>query len=205
MDIDYDYLFKIIVIGDSGIGKSSILLRFADHQYTDNMLSTIGVDFKILTKEYRGKKIKLQLWDVAGQNRFRTITTSYYRGVHGVIMVYNICDKQTFDNMDMWLEEVRKYRGDDCNKILIGNKSDKFNERQVDYNIGKDFAIRNDMPFIETSAKDNINIDQLFEILVGDIYDTIHKTYKGNKDKFKEQNITIDLTKDDNKTCCSIV
>ena len=103
---DYDYLFKLLIIGDAGVGKSSLLLRFADDKFTTAYINTIGVDFKIRSIKYKNKKIKLQIWDTAGQERFRTITSTYYRGAHGVIIVYDVTDRESFDNVKTWIEEI---------------------------------------------------------------------------------------------------
>jgi len=106
MNTEYDYLFKLLLIGDSGVGKSCLLLRFADDTYTESYISTIGVDFKIRTIQLDGKTIKLQIWDTAGQERFRTITSSYYRGAHGIIVVYDTTEAETFNNVKQWLHEI---------------------------------------------------------------------------------------------------
>merc|ERR1712159_656276 len=103
MNPEYDYLFKLLLIGDSGVGKSCLLFRFADDTYQESYISTIGVDFKIRTVELEGKTIKLQIWDTAGQERFRTITSSYYRGAHGIIVVYDVTDQESFNNVKTWL------------------------------------------------------------------------------------------------------
>ena len=124
MGSEYDYLFKILLIGDSGVGKSSVLGRFVDKVFTDTYISTIGVDFKIRTLNIDGKAVKLQIWDTAGQERFRTITTSYYRGVHAVILVYDVTDILSFNNISNWLKEVQRYAPDNAIKLLIGNKCD---------------------------------------------------------------------------------
>ena len=118
MNPDYYYLFKILLIGNSGVGKSSLLLRFADDTFTDNFMPTIGVDFKIRTLEVDGKTIKLQIWDTAGQERFKTITSSYYKGAHGIIVVYDITDKESFKNIDTWMNEVEKHASDNVSRIL---------------------------------------------------------------------------------------
>jgi small GTP-binding protein len=125
------------LIGDSGVGKSCLLLRFADDTYTESFISTIGVDFKIRTIELEGKTVKLQIWDTAGQERFRTITSSYYRGAHGIIVVYDITDAESFANVRMWLKEVERYGSEGVCKLLVGNKSDLTGRRAVEYATGK--------------------------------------------------------------------
>lgn len=140
MNPEYDYLFKLLLIGDSGVGKSCLLLRFADDTYTESYISTIGVDFKIRTIELDGKTIKLQIWDTAGQERFRTITSSYYRGAHGIIVVYDVTDLDSFNNVKQWLHEIDRYACDNVNKLLVGNKCDMSARKVVDYNTAKEFA-----------------------------------------------------------------
>lgn len=127
----------MLLIGDSGVGKSCLLLRFADDTYTESYISTIGVDFKIRTIDLDGKTIKLQIWDTAGQERFRTITSSYYRGAHGIIVVYDCTDQETFSNVKQWLEEIDRYACDNVNKLLVGNKCDLHTKKVVDYTTAK--------------------------------------------------------------------
>jgi Ras-related protein Rab-1A len=116
----YDYLFKLLLIGDSGVGKSCLLLRFADNTYTESYISTIGVDFKIRDITLGGQDVKLQIWDTAGQERFRTITSSYYRGAHGIALVYDVTDQESFDNIKQWTEEVDRYASENVKCILVG-------------------------------------------------------------------------------------
>jgi Ras-related protein Rab-1A len=163
MEPIYDYLFKIIIIGDSGIGKSAILSRFADNAYHNNYISTIGVDFKIKTIFVNGKIIKLQIWDTAGQERFRTITTSYYRGAHIIFVCYDITDRQSFENLEIWLEEIKKYASPNVKIAICGTKMDLTSKREVSCKEGKSFALERGFDFYETSSKDNINVDELFE------------------------------------------
>uniref|UniRef100_A0A8C6SGW5 RAB1A, member RAS oncogene family a n=1 Tax=Neogobius melanostomus TaxID=47308 RepID=A0A8C6SGW5_9GOBI len=160
MGPDCDYLFKLLLIGDSGVGKSCLLLRFADDTYTESYISTIGVDFKIRTIELDGKTIKLQIWDTAGQERFRTITSSYYRGAHGIIVVYDVTDQESFNNVKQWLQEIDRYASENVNKLLVGNKCDLTTKKVVDYTTAKEFADNLGIPFLETSAKSASNVEQ---------------------------------------------
>ncbi|KAJ1734271.1 ras GTPase [Coemansia sp. RSA 2049] len=169
MNPEYDYLFKLLLIGDSGVGKSCLLLRFADDTYTESYISTIGVDFKIRTIELDGKTVKLQIWDTAGQERFRTITSSYYRGAHGIIVVYDVTDGETFSNVKQWLQEIDRYASEGVNKLLVGNKSDLEDKRKVDVTEAKDFADSLSISFLETSAKDSTNVEKAFMTMAGQI------------------------------------
>ncbi|KAF9792929.1 P-loop containing nucleoside triphosphate hydrolase protein [Thelephora terrestris] len=162
MSNDYDFLFKILLIGDSGVGKSCLLLRFAEDSYTESYLSTIGVDFKIRTIDLDGKTIKLQIWDTAGQERFRTITAAYYRGAHGIVVVYDVTDSESFENVRMWLKEIERYAADYVEKLLIGNKADLVAKKVVEYSIAKELADSLNIAFLETSAKDSTNVDEMF-------------------------------------------
>jgi len=123
---DYDFIFKILLIGDSGVGKSCLLLRFADDKYSESFISTIGVDFKIRTVNINGKVIKLQIWDTAGQERFRTITSSYYRGAHGIIVVYDVTDRGTFTSVKQWLQEIERFACSSVNKLLVNSLHSTF-------------------------------------------------------------------------------
>jgi len=169
MNAEYDYLFKLLLIGDSGVGKSCLLLRFADDTYTESYISTIGVDFKIRTVQLEEKTIKLQIWDTAGQERFRTITSSYYRGAHGIIVVYDITDAESFNNVKQWLHEIDRYASENVNKLLVGNKSDMTSKRAVQFDSGKEFADSLGIEFIETSAKNATNVEKAFLAMTSSI------------------------------------
>jgi len=166
---EYDYVFKLVLIGDSGVGKSCLLLRFADDTYTESHISTIGVDFKIRTIQLDGKTIKLQIWDTAGQERFRTITSSYYRGAHGIIVVYDTTDSESFEHVKTWLHEIDRYASENVNKLLVGNKSDLTSKRQVETESAKEFADSVNIPFLETSAKNATNVEDAFMTMAGEI------------------------------------
>ncbi|KAF8654214.1 hypothetical protein AX16_003740 [Volvariella volvacea WC 439] len=184
---EYDYLFKLLLIGDSGVGKSCLLLRFADDTYTESYISTIGVDFKIRTIELEGKTVKLQivcvpqylisvLYICAGQERFRTITSSYYRGAHGIIVVYDVTDNDTFTNVKQWLQEIDRYASEGVNKLLVGNKSDLTSKKVVEYSVAKEFADQLNIPFLETSAKNATNVEQAFLTMAKQIKDRTGST-----------------------------
>jgi small GTP-binding protein len=169
MQAEYDFLFKLLLIGDSGVGKSCLLLRFADDTYTESYISTIGVDFKIRTIDLDGKTIKLQIWDTAGQERFRTITSSYYRGAHGIIVVYDTTDLESFNNVKQWLHEIDRYASDNVNKLLVGNKSDLTTKRAVSFDQAKEFADTLGIEFVETSAKNSTNVEKAFMMMASQI------------------------------------
>uniref|UniRef100_G1Q131 small monomeric GTPase n=1 Tax=Myotis lucifugus TaxID=59463 RepID=G1Q131_MYOLU len=168
MNPEYDYLFKLLLIGDSGVGKSCLLLRFADDTYTESYISTIGVDFKIRTIELDGKTIKLQIWDTAGQERFRTITSSYYRGAHGIIVVYDVTDQGSGHSFCQGLFLLQLFPCQGLNKLLVGNKSD-LTTKKVDNTTAKEFADSLGIPFLETSAKNATNVEQAFMTMAAEI------------------------------------
>ena len=195
--MEYDYLFKLLIIGDSGVGKSSILVQYIDSVYYDNYISTIGVDFKIKTLEMDGKQIKLQIWDTAGQERFRTIISSYYRGARGVILVYDMTDINSFKNLDYWLNEINIHSNINISKLLIGNKCDNLHI-SVTTEEGKLFAEKNNIDFIETSAKTGANIDEAFKKLTSELLKTSLDTKLVSSPKIIIPTNTIKV----NKKCC---
>jgi len=165
----YDYLIKLLLIGDSGVGKSCLLLRFSDDTFTTNFITTIGIDFKIRTIELDGKRIKLQIWDTAGQERFRTITTAYYRGAMGILLTYDVTDENSFQNIRNWMKNIEEYAAENVNKILIGNKCDLVEKKVVDSQKGQQLAANYGIQFLETSAKNNINVEEAFISIARDI------------------------------------
>lgn len=157
----YDSIMKILLIGDSGVGKSCLLVRFVEDKFNPSFITTIGIDFKIKTVEIDGKKVKLQLWDTAGQERFRTLTTAYYRGAMGIILVYDVTDEKTFLNVKTWFKTVSEHANEDAQLLLVGNKSD-LDTRVVTYGQGESLARELGIPFIESSAKDDSNVNEIF-------------------------------------------
>merc|ERR1719171_470778 len=137
----YDFLIKLLLIGDSGVGKSCILVRFADDAFSNSFITTIGIDFKIRTIELDGKRIKLQIWDTAGQERFKTITTAYYRGAMGIMLVYDVTNEKSFDNIKNWIRNIEEHASADVEKMILGNKCDMNDRRQVSKDRGEQLAI----------------------------------------------------------------
>lgn len=174
---DYDFLVKLLLIGDSGVGKSCLLLRFSDDSFTTSFITTIGIDFKIRTIELDGKRIKLQIWDTAGQERFRTITTAYYRGAMGILLVYDVTDESSFNNIKNWIRNIEQHASDNVNKILVGNKADMDeSKRAVPTARGQALANEYGIKFFETSAKTNLNVEQVFFSIARDIKQRLAET-----------------------------
>jgi len=165
---------KLLLIGNSSVGKSSLLLRFSDEQWLpeDESSATIGVDFRVHKMTVKGKRVKLSIWDTAGQERFRTITSSYYRGAQGIILVYDVANRESFDALPKWYSELETYVSSSVVKILVGNKVDKEFSRQVSTTEGQQFAQRMNSLFVEASAKTSVGVKEAFEDVVAKILDT---------------------------------
>eukprot|EP00271_Cylindrocystis_brebissonii_P011228 TRINITY_DN281_c0_g1_i1.p1 TRINITY_DN281_c0_g1~~TRINITY_DN281_c0_g1_i1.p1 ORF type:complete len:226 (-),score=40.33 TRINITY_DN281_c0_g1_i1:1029-1706(-) len=175
---EYDYLFKIVLIGDSGVGKSNLLSRFTKNTFSLENKSTIGVEFATRSVEVDGKIIKAQIWDTAGQERYRAITSAYYRGAMGALLVYDITRSATFASVQRWVHELRTHTEEDIRLMLVGNKADLANARDVATDDGKRLSQENGMFFIETSARDGENVDQAFMLVLQEIYKAVARKVK---------------------------
>ncbi|ESQ34983.1 hypothetical protein EUTSA_v10008703mg [Eutrema salsugineum] len=181
-DEDCDYLFKAVLIGDSAVGKSNLLSRFSRDEFRLDSKPTIGVDFAYRNVRVGDKTIKAQIWDTAGQERFRAITSSYYRGALGALLIYDITRRQTFQNIRKWLSELRDCSSSDTVVVLVGNKSDLRQSREVEEEEGKTLAELEGLYFLETSALENQNVEEAFLSMIGRIHEVLlHKIALDNK------------------------
>jgi len=162
----YDRVIKILIIGDSGAGKSSLMMRFCDEKFSPSFISTIGVDFKVKTVDIDGKKIKIQVWDSAGQEKFNSITTAYIRGAQGVLLVYSVTDDRSFNNITRWTRTIDAHALTSIDKLLVANKIDFTDNRLIDTDRGQELAKKYNINYVETSAKTGYNVDEAFLNLV---------------------------------------
>ncbi|KAJ6793841.1 ras-related protein RABA5a [Iris pallida] len=185
-----DYLFKIVLIGDSAVGKSNLLARFARDEFYSNSKSTIGVEFQTQKMDIDGKEVKAQIWDTAGQERFRAVTSAYYRGAVGALVVYDISRRPTFDSIGRWLNELHTHSDMNVVTILVGNKKDLEDCREVSTAEGQALAEAQGLFFMETSALDSSNVAAAFETVVKEIYDILsRKVFRSQEVKKKEASL----------------
>lgn len=167
--IKADYIIKLLLIGDSGVGKTSLLMRFAENTFTPSFITTIGIDFKVKTLIIDGKTVKLQIWDTAGQERFRAITSAYYKGAQGIILIYDVTNQQSFDQVEYWVKQIHLNSSCFLESMLVGNKADLTSEKVVASVTGKEVADQYNMRFFESSAKDGSSVDEMFLSIVNPI------------------------------------
>jgi len=211
-DDEYDYLFKVVLIGDSGVGKSNLLSRFTRNEFNLESKSTIGVEFATRSIQVDGKTIKAQIWDTAGQERYRAITSAYYRGAVGALLVYDIAKHLTYENVERWLRELRDHADANIVIMLVGNKSDLRHLRAVPTDEAKAFAEKNNLSFIETSALDSTNVETAFHNILTEIYRIVSQkqiTEGGTDDSITGGGTTINLDptvteNPDKKPCCNL-
>ncbi|KAG7535556.1 P-loop containing nucleoside triphosphate hydrolase [Arabidopsis thaliana x Arabidopsis arenosa] len=170
-----DYVFKVVLIGDSAVGKSQILARYARDEFSLDSKATIGVEFQTRTLVIDHKSVKAQIWDTAGQERYRAVTSAYYRGAVGAMLVYDITRRQTFDHIPRWLEELRAHADKNIVIILIGNKSDLVDQRAILTEDAKEFAEKEGLFFLETSAFNATNVESAFSTVLTEIFNIVNK------------------------------
>ena len=191
-----ELLYKILLLGDTSVGKTCFLMRYADNTFQEIHLSTIGLDYKLKNVQIDdGKIVKIQIWDTAGQDRFRSITKNYYKGAHGIILLYDVTSRKTFENVANWVTQIKEEVSDKVNIILVGNKIDDEKNRKVSTKEGEEIAKEYGLSFFETSAKSGINIDTTFNELVKKTVEAYSKLdEKGDKLKNKKSG--------SKKACC---
>ena len=196
-------LIKLLIIGESAVGKSCLLLRFAEDKFNENFLTTIGIDFKIRHVEIDGKKVKLQIWDTAGQEKFRTITKAYYRGANGILLVFDLTNRDSFEQTKTWMDSITEAMSDPVDIVLVGNKCDM--ERQISREEAENKAKQFNIPYFETSAKANINIESTFMELgkmVLQRKEANNDLDNGKTGKKEPKKIDIKKTNGSGKKCC---
>lgn len=200
---NYDYIYKVLLLGDSAVGKTCFLLRYADDTFNDNHISTIGLDYRLkMVKMENEKIVKTQIWDTAGQDRFRAITKNYYKGAHGIILIYDVTNKQSFVNIKNWVIQIRENTTDKVKIALVGNKIDEEELRKVSSSEGEKLSLEYDLRFFETSAKKNIGVQETFDYLVKEIYLENHgRNDENNKSKDNGLNLNVKI-KGKKKECC---
>ncbi|XP_068607492.1 ras-related protein Rab-3D-like [Brachionichthys hirsutus] len=179
-DQNFDYMFKVLIIGNSSVGKTSFLFRYADDSFTSAFVSTVGIDFKVKTIYCKDKRVKLQIWDTAGQERYRTITTAYYRGAMGFLLMYDITSEESFCAVQDWATQIKTYSWGNAEVALVGNKLDLEEERQVPTEDAQRLATELGFQFLEASAKDNVNVKQVFDKLVENICERMNESPNGD-------------------------
>ncbi|CAL4892770.1 unnamed protein product [Urochloa decumbens] len=212
VDHEYSYLFKMVLIGDSGVGKSNILSRFTRNHFSLDSKSTIGVEFATKSLQMEGKTIKAQIWDTAGQERYRAITSAYYRGAVGALLVYDITKRQSFDNVHRWLRELRDHADSSIVIMMVGNKSDLTHLRAVSEDEGKALAEKEGLFFLETSAMEAVNVEEAFQTIISEVYGIVNRKALAAKEAAaaaaplpsQGKTINIDSTAGNTKrACCS--
>ncbi|KAI3794893.1 hypothetical protein L1987_37534 [Smallanthus sonchifolius] len=181
-----EYLFKVVIIGDSAVGKSNLLSRYARNEFNMHSKATIGVEFQTQTMEINGKEVKAQIWDTAGQERFRAVTSAYYRGAVGALVVYDISRTTTFDSVSRWLQELQTHSDTTVARMLVGNKCDLNNIRAVSVEDGKKLAEEHGLFFLETSALDSTNVKTAFQTVIREIYNNVSRKVL-NSDSYKAE------------------
>ena len=160
-------VYKLLLLGDSTVGKTCFLIKYTDQSFQDIHMATIGLDYRVKTMKLKNnKEVKIQIWDTAGQDRFRSITKNYYKGSHGIILIYDITNRRTFENVQKWISQIREETSQNVVIYLIGNKIDMKEERKVSTEEGKKLADELGLPFMETSAKEGINVNEVFDDIV---------------------------------------
>ena len=205
---DYDMMFKLVIIGDSYVGKTNIMSKYLNNEFHDDSKATVGVEFGSKLFNMEGHKIKTQIWDTAGQERYKSITNAYYKGALGALVVYDITRKETFNSVDRWISDLTAVADKKISILVIGNKSDLEDQRQITKEQGQEKGKSFNAAFLETSASSGNNVEKAFEMLVKEVYDKCHKDFlddEGLGDLEGGTDIILDKkqkTNNEKKSCC---
>jgi len=194
--LDFDYLVKLLILGDGKVGKTSLLLRYTENYFPTSHIQTLGIDFKLKQQQIEGKKYKIQIWDTAGQEKFRKLTTAYYKNAKGIILVYDVTRKESFEMVSFWMSEIQKHALEDITKVLVGNQIDK-EIREVTSEEGRNKAQELGVEYFETSAKDGRGIEKLFLYMA-----TSTRFVEDNKTNDPRNSITLKRINQQRKKCC---
>ena len=197
-------VLKLLLLGDSSVGKTSILLKYISNKFDESSISTVGVDYMDKIIDYNKFKIKLQIWDTSGEEKFRTITKNFYRNADGLLVVFDLTKKESYDHIRSWINEAKE-NNDKLKTILIGNKLDLKDERIVTNEVAKQFAEKNNLKYIETSAKDGTNINESFQAIIDLLFDG--KSSEEILHEFTKQDSSLSVVDDSvevkkKKSCC---
>ncbi|XP_072044544.1 ras-related protein Rab-26-like isoform X2 [Amphiura filiformis] len=196
----YDFACKVMLIGDSGVGKTCLLVRFKDGAFlSGSFISTVGIDFRNKVVDIDGSKVKLQIWDTAGQERFRSVTHAYYRDAHALLLLYDVTNRQSFENIRAWVSEIQEYANDDVVVMLLGNKSDMVSERVVKKEEAEKLAKDHGVAYMETSAKSGLNVELAFVAVAKDL--KVKMTRRPNEPKFNVREY-VEQQKQTQRGCC---
>lgn len=206
---EYDMIFKIVIVGDSGVGKTNILLRYLKNEFDTQTKATVGVEFGTKKTRIENSSIKAQIWDTAGQERYRSITSAYYKGAHGALVVYDITRKSSFDSVEKWLSDLKNNGEEKMVIMVIGNKCDMETSRAVPIEEGEGKAQRNGVAFLETSALNATNVEKAFDGLINKLYVAFKQDFENDEEEDLGENphahtieIGTDKMKKEKKTCC---
>ena len=198
---DYDYLFKILLVGDEGSGKTSTLVRFVSDSFSEDTGSTVGVDFDVRTITHNSDAVRLQIWDTAGQERFHTIVSSYYRGAHAIIILFSVTDRESFEHLDAWLNNVNRYAGENVDILVFANKCDS-SDRVVSQEEIEEYAKKANIKIVETSAKEGTNIEEAFLELVKEIHSRLSCLHFSGPVPL---DVNLDGVSKPKKSCCAMM
>ena len=197
----YDMIFKIVLIGDTSVGKTNILSKYLSNEFDPDSKATVGVEFGTRDFQIENNKVKVQIWDTAGQERYRSITNAYYKGAKGSLLVYDITNPKSFENLDKWLSDLKSNGEEKISVILLGNKSDLEEERQISVEQGKEKAAFFKLAFMETSALNGNNIEKAFNELITDVYKNHHELFERQaKVEISDKAIDLENVKSENKS-----